>query len=228
MSRRAAASLLCAFALLAGACGNADGDLAAPTETLTAEATPPSTPAGDADDGAVDDTASDDTAPDGEENGDAGPQTVGSTQTGTVESDDFPSGSGTTAFLTDVRVGVQEGFDRVVFEFDGDDRPSYRIGYVQPPVAESGTGDEVEVAGEAFLEIILEPASGVDLSGAEPRETYDGPRRLSSDRTEVVREVVRAGDFEANLRWVIGVEREVPFAAAFLTDPLRLVIDIEH
>ncbi len=39
-------------------------------------------------------------------------------------------------------------------------------------------------------------------------------------------EVVRVGDFEANLAWVVGVERPAPFAVAVFHDPLRLMVDI--
>lgn len=155
-----------------------------------------------------------------------GAEPVGTGGTAEVTAGDFPSGGGEVALLEDVRVAAHDGFDRIVWEFAGEDVPSYRIRYVEPPVREDGSGNEVEVAGEAFLEVSLTPASGVDLSGEDYRETYEGPRRIDAPPGGVVAEVVRTGDFEAHLTWVVGVEREAPFAVAWLEQPLRLVVDV--
>lgn len=164
------------------------------------------------------------TASSGSTADDAGPGLVGEPRTRQVESDDFPGGGGARrASLVDVRVGAHDGFDRVVLEFDGQDVPSYRVGYVDPPVRQDGSGNEVDVAGDAFLELRVTPASGRTAQG---EVTYEGPRRVPAGDAAVVTEVVRTGDFEANLAWVAGVDRRRPFAVAFLTDPLRLVVDV--
>lgn len=151
---------------------------------------------------------------------------VGHPDTTTVQSEDFPTGGGETVFLTDVRVGAHNGFDRVVLEFDGTDPPSHRIGYVEPPVREDGSGREVEVEGPAYLEIRLSPATGFDARGEQAVETYEGAKRIPGPGTEAVNEVVRTGDFERHLTWVVGVSSRAPFAMAFFEDPLRLVVDI--
>lgn len=99
--------------------------------------------------------------------------------------------------------------DRVTFTFEGD-VPGYRVGYVDRPLIEDGSGDEVTVDGTAVLGVHFEPASGFDLSG-EGRQVYEGPERLDL-ATTVVLDVVRVSDFEANLDWAIGVDAaEVPF-----------------
>jgi hypothetical protein len=106
-------------------------------------------------------------------------------------------------------VGGVDGVDQVTFTFEDGQLPGYDVAYIDPPVRQDGSGDEVEVEGGAFLSIRFAPASGVDLLDTlEP--TYTGPDRVEGD-TEVVTEVVRTGDFEANLTWVVGVEGEVPF-----------------
>jgi hypothetical protein len=56
--------------------------------------------------------------------------------------------------------------------------------------------------------------------------TYLGPTRIPVHEGNVATEVVRIGDFEANLAWVVGLERPSPFAATVLRDPLRLVVDV--
>jgi hypothetical protein len=127
--------------------------------------------------------------------------------------------------LVDVRTGRHEGFDRVTFEFDGP-RPGYRVEYVEPPITEDGSGDEVDVAGTAFLQIRLEPASGFDMEAGEP--TYDGPRVVDGNGTSVLDEVVRTGDFEAVLTWVAGSSDRVDFRVTTLADPTRVVIDLRN
>ena len=136
-----------------------------------------------------------------------------------------PPGANEVALLTQVRVAAQAGADRVVFEFVDNQLPGYDIAYIDGPARADGSGDVVDVEGDALLQVRFEPASGVDLRGGTFEPTYTGPRRLAGD-TEVVTEVVRTGDFEANLTWVIGVEREVPFRVEVLDAPPRVVIDL--
>jgi hypothetical protein len=185
----------------------------------------------------------------GPPDGDTATSTTTSSTTSTSEPDDDPTkpaATPTTAFegsssptsvpappdatrvalLADVRVAGHEGFDRITFEFDGV-LPGVEVGYVDPPVRAEGSGEEVAVDGEAFLEIRLEPASGVDLSTGEPRPTYPGPDRLRSD-TDMVTELVRTGDFEANLTWVAGSRRRADFRVVTLQDPTRVVVEVAH
>lgn len=131
---------------------------------------------------------------------------------------------GPPAHLTAVRAGRHQGFDRVVFEFRSG-LPGYRVQYVPGPVVEDGSGEEVEVEGGALLEVHMEAASGVDLSGGQARQAYTGPRRIDP-ATGVVTVVVRVTDFEANLDWVIGVREVRPFRVFTLTEPARLVVDV--
>src|SRR5438309_5578293 len=56
-----------------------------------------------------------------------------------------PRGSA-TALLTAVRVARQEGFDRVVFEFENA-LPGYRVQYTKKPLHEDASGRELAVEG---------------------------------------------------------------------------------
>lgn len=154
-----------------------------------------------------------------------GIEPIGPPREGPVEAGEFPAG-GRTVPLEDVRAAGHGSFDRVVWEFAGGERPSYRVAYADPPVREAGSGDAVDLRGDAFLEVRLSPASGVDLSGSEPRRSYSGPARIAPDGASLVTEVVRTGDFEAQLAWVVGVDRRRAFAVAMLEEPTRLVVDI--
>jgi hypothetical protein len=134
-----------------------------------------------------------------------------------------------TALLERVSVARHEGFDRVVFQFENL-RPGYKVQYVDRPIVEDGSGNNVDVAGGAVLAVRMEPASGFDLATDEGRLVYKGPRRIegSDAGTSIVKEVVRSGDFEAVLSWAIGVEEQVDFRVRELDDPARLVVDLRN
>ena len=129
-----------------------------------------------------------------------------------------------TAQLTDVTVGSHEGYDRVVLTFDGE-LPGYDIGYVDGPVIEDGSGDPIELGGTHAISVRVSPASGAKLDGENVEMTYDGPDRVDGPGNPVV-EVVRAGDFEAQITWAIGVDGEQPFKVSTLTGPTRIVVDV--
>lgn len=127
--------------------------------------------------------------------------------------------------LRAVRVAGQDGFDRVVFEFDGV-VPGYRVAYVEPPITEDGSGRQIDVAGRAYIEVRMESASGADITGAQVREVYTGPDRVGPADASTVTEVVRTGDFEGVLTWVIGLKRTAPFRVSTLGDPSRVLVEV--
>jgi hypothetical protein len=138
------------------------------------------------------------------------------------------SGDGTGfGQLTDVEIGRHEGYDRVVFTF-ADDLPGYRVEYVEPPIIEDGSGETLDVEGDAFLAVRLEPSSGFDQDAGV--ESYTGPDEIlgTSAGTSVLREVQRTGDFEAVLGWALGLSDRVDFKVTTLSSPTRLVIDVRN
>ena len=151
----------------------------------------------------------------------AGPSTTVASGFGTSEVSVAPAKQG---LLTAVRAAEQDGFDRVVFEFE-DAVPGYSVRYVDRPVTEDGSGNTVEVKGDSVLQVRMEPASGADLSGEELRITYKGANRLTPS-TAAVTELVRTGDFEAVLTWVIGIRGKPGFRVDTTTGPPRLIIEI--
>lgn len=141
-----------------------------------------------------------------------------------------PSSSKATALLERVAVGHHEGYDRVVFEFRDEGLPGYRVEYMPPPLKEDGSGDPVDVAGNAFVVVRMEPASGFDLNSGEGELVYKGPKRIegSSAGGTVVEEVVRTGDFEAVLSWAIGLESKADFRVTTAASPARLIVDFRN
>jgi hypothetical protein len=133
------------------------------------------------------------------------------------------------ALLERIAIGRHEGYDRVVFQFR-DQLPGYRVEYVQPPLKEDGSGNPVEIQGDAIVLVRMELASGFDLTTGEGVMVYKGPKRLegSAAGTSVVCELVRTGDFEAVLSWAIGLEERVDFRVRTATSPARLIVDFRN
>ena len=134
-----------------------------------------------------------------------------------------------TALLNRVAIGRHEGFDRVVLQFRYV-LPGYPVEYVNPPLHEDGSGHRLEIAGRAFVEVRMERASGFDVETGEGELVYRGPRRISGSQagTSTVREIVRTGDFEAQLTWAIGLSDRVGFRVSTLDRPARLVVDFRN
>ncbi len=151
----------------------------------------------------------------------------------TTTEESFEGGTGTvtapariaeTALFERVAVAGHDGYDRVVFQFRNG-VPGYRVEYVEPPLREDGSGNVVNLDGDAFVVVRMEPASGFDLSVPEGELVYTGPRRIAGNGTSVVRELARSGDFEAVLSWAIGLNGRVPFRVLTLDGPARIVVD---
>lgn len=155
---------------------------------------------------------------------DAGVDPVGDYTTPPVTSPGYPT-SGDPVWLTDVRFGVHDGFERVAFEFANTGDLSYSVENVDESVPASG--DPIEVAGNNILEVTMTPASGVDLSGDEPNTTYQGSERIDVSG-DLVTELVQVEDFENVLTWAVGVNESASVAVTTVEDPHRLVVDIAN
>ena len=132
-----------------------------------------------------------------------------------------PGERGLLAKVTATQAG---DVDRVTFEFEGP-LPGYRVGFIDRPVIEDGSGEEIQVDGEAVLGVHFEPASGFDLEAPEGRQVFVGPTRLDL-ATRTVLDVVRTGDFEGNLEWAIGLDVKSPFRVTTESSPNRVVVEV--
>jgi hypothetical protein len=129
------------------------------------------------------------------------------------------------AFLTDLSLETGSDCDRLELTF-ASGRPGFRVGYEAPAQAltEDGSGRRLELEGGSFLVVRLEPAATARASAAgEVTLTYDGPKRLAGDGDPVA-EVLRTGDFEAVVRWTIGLTERRPFSVRAEAD--RIVVEI--
>jgi hypothetical protein len=137
--------------------------------------------------------------------------------------------SSETRYLNDVSLETAECSEKVTFEFEEQaPGPGFDVSY-QPASAakiEDGSGNPIAVAGAAYLVVKLTPAMTAKIEGDHVTKTYTGPRRLVVGDDSIVRDVVKTGDFEGVVTWVIGLDRRRPFT----TDPFdsQLVVEIDR
>ncbi|CAN5816325.1 hypothetical protein BH23GEM6_BH23GEM6_08200 [soil metagenome] len=160
-----------------------------------------------------------DTIPDGE------PVTISpSTQTewtaGRTEVTREPD---SVATLQEIRTARNEGFDRVVFVFQGGRLPSYTVEYIDRPIRECGSGNVAEVDGDGWLSVHFTPARAHTDQG---QATIT--QRNQRHQLPVIRHVRSICDFEAHLEWVIGTGSPNRYRVLELSEPARVVVDIRH
>jgi hypothetical protein len=139
-------------------------------------------------------------------------------------------GPGGTTYLTSVDLHATSCGDRIVFSFrdDAARAPGFRISYESASTAlvEDGSGAHVAATGPTYLVLRLHPTATAAVSGGDLTFTYRGPRRLDTNGTRFVRDVVKSGDFEAMVSWVIGLPEERPFTVSTTSSPPRLILDV--
>jgi hypothetical protein len=109
-------------------------------------------------------------------------------------------------------------FDRVVFEFTGG-VPGYTAQYVNQ-VIKPGEGAALPLAGQAFFQIVLNPATAHDAAG-----NSTVPTPIDGGGLPTIRQVALAGDFEGYVHVGIGLAGVAGYRVTQLTKPDRLVFD---
>jgi hypothetical protein len=211
VTRRAAVcpAFLLAAALLA-ACGN--GDPATSPSASTGEASSASSASSAPTTGAA--GASTSAAP--EPSTDA-PPFDGGTEPVTQE-----ASADALVTVSEIRTGRQDGYDRVVLELGGTGTPGWDVRYVDQAYGQ-GTGDPLEVAGEAVLQVTVTGAGYPFDTGVEE---WAGPDPLPGNGTRTVTEVVWDATFEGTSVALIGTTGEAPFRVYALEDPTRVVVEV--
>jgi hypothetical protein len=131
-----------------------------------------------------------------------------------------------TMYLSNVGIKPGDCTRSVLFEFEPQaPGPGFEVSYQPAETAkiEDASGNPVEIAGDAFLVVKLMPAMTAKIDGDQVTKTYTGPKRLPG--TDPITEVVKTGDFEGVVTWVIGLDRKRPFSAEASDGTLAVVID---
>jgi hypothetical protein len=135
-----------------------------------------------------------------------------------------------TMYLTNVTLSAQEDCsESVVFDFEKQaPGPGYEVSYQPAETAkvEDGSGDPVDIRGDAFLVVKLTPAMTAKVDGDQVTKTYTGPNRLTLLTGSAIQDGVKTGDFESVVTWVIGLDKKRPFTTS-ATDS-QLVVEIDN
>jgi hypothetical protein len=129
------------------------------------------------------------------------------------------------ALLTAVRTGRHADFERVVFELSeqGAGVPAYHVAYIDKPLIECGSGEQVFPVGDAWLEMRMEP---LDAHTQEGQPTVPH-RPVRTSGLENILALYLTCDFEAVTTLVIAVRSPNPFRAFHLESPHRIVVDVQ-
>ena len=200
---RLAAIIVVAFALAGCGSGSNDNEAASPTTTSTSPSTTSTSP------------PSMQTVPDCMPS----PNASTSPQKSSNESRE-------TMYLTTVTPGSDKCTAKVVFGFEEQaPGPGFEVSYQPADTAkiEDGSGNLIDIDGDAFLVVKLNPAMTAKIDGEQVTKTYTGPRRLPG--TDPITEVVKTGDFEGVVTWVIGLDSKRSFTTNASDSALVVEID---
>lgn len=119
--------------------------------------------------------------------------------------------------LTGIRAAAHEGFTRVVLEFSGEGTPGVRTAAWTDEAVEQGRGLPIQVEGGAVLDLVID---GTPMT-ASGTPYPSGMHTRAGDL-----DVVSDGTFEDNTHVVIGAPTTREFQIGFLSNPVRMVVDI--
>jgi hypothetical protein len=124
-----------------------------------------------------------------------------------------------SAFIDAVRTGTHTGYDRLTIEFKNGQpasievRPQPNTKFITDP-----KGQTVTLAGQAGIKVTIH------ISDAHT--SYTGPTDIKTKYSGLL-EAREVGDFEGYVTWGLGLSSPGCYIATILTNPTRLVIDIQ-
>lgn len=122
--------------------------------------------------------------------------------------------------VTNVRTGTHEGFERIVFDLEGQGSPGWFIDYTDKP-AQQGSGNPVAYEGKVALNVNIDgTALPFEMNRPDPQI---GTRPGTGG---IVKQIVSAGTFEGRSQFIVGLDAHHPYSVQVLNNPTRLVIDV--
>jgi hypothetical protein len=132
---------------------------------------------------------------------------------------DASGGKTGVANVITARTSEQIGYDRFVLQFDGI-VPTYTVKRQPKPVFTMGaSGREVTLSGTAGIVITVHSATG--------NTTFTGSNDIFHSDFEVIKEARQLQDFEGTVAWGLGISKPTCMRVFALTDPARLVVDLQ-
>jgi hypothetical protein len=123
------------------------------------------------------------------------------------------------AFIDAVRTGTHAGYDRITIEFQNGPPSSIELRQQSNSTFTQGaSGQIVTLAGSAGLLVVIH--------GADEHTAYSGATDFKTNYP-VLLEARQMEDFEGTVQWGLGLSKSACYRAFFLTNPTRLVIDVQ-
>lgn len=117
------------------------------------------------------------------------------------------------------RAAEQDGYDRFVLQLDAI-VPSYTVKRQAKPVFPLGaSGQNVTLSGTAGVLITVHSATG--------NTTFSGDTDLIHPEFQVLKEARQTQDFEGTVSWALGLSKPTCMRVFTLSDPARLVVDLQ-
>jgi hypothetical protein len=137
----------------------------------------------------------------------------------TCEADEIINNNATDSGgeVKSVRVSSNPEYDRFVMEFAGNGVPNFDIRRKDNAIF-SGPGEQ---------SYALSGAAGLDVSVHTASNPSAGSRRFKPTGTTLIREVAQYEDFEGYVGWGLGLTRSGCYRAFRLSNPARLVVDVQ-
>jgi hypothetical protein len=146
------------------------------------------------------------------------PAFVCNSSTGFVTKPTTPA-SPPVAFVDRVSTGTHTGYDRITIEFNNgfpgqvDVTPQGSPAFIQ-----GASGQPITLGGGAGML--------VTIRGADDHTSYSGPTDFKTGYAGLV-EARQVQDFEGTVQWGLGLSKSSCYRVFVLTNPARLVIDIQ-
>jgi hypothetical protein len=132
---------------------------------------------------------------------------------------DASGGSAGNAYVTQVRVAAQAGYDRLVLQFDTK-VPAYTVRRQAKPTFKNGaSGASLTLSGTA--------GALVQVHTTTMASSYTGSTDFTHPEFPVLNEARLIEDFEGYVSWGVGLSRPSCLRTFTLSDPPRLVVDFK-
>jgi len=122
--------------------------------------------------------------------------------------------------VTNVRLGLHGGYERVVFETTGSGQAGWFAGLTNEP-RQPGSGFPIDYDGEVALQIAIR---GVvypwDANAAEFEDSVPG-------HGGIITGISNQKTYEGQHQFTIGLQRAVPYSITWLDEPGRVVVDFQ-
>ena len=130
------------------------------------------------------------------------------------------TGSPTVAFVDAVRTGTHSGYDRMTIEFNNGEPGTVDMSpHDGTTFTQGASGQQVTLQGSTGLLVIIR--------GSDEHTAYGGSTDIKTAYSALL-ELRQVEDFEGTVQWGLGLSKTACYRAFYLTNPARLVIDIQN